>query len=75
MSALLKKEAGVIPARSRRCDGEMFREKATGFNPGRRESLLNQSQKTCLYFIPTALRAIGEVEKVLASIRYDISIF
>jgi len=49
MSASVKKEAGVIPARSRRCDGEMFR-KGHWFSLGRCETLMIQSQKTCLYF-------------------------
>jgi len=39
MSARFKKETGVIPVRSRRCDREMFRE-CHWFSLGRRETLM-----------------------------------
>ena len=56
----IKREAGEIPARSRRCDGETLQIIATG-RLGRHEELMNLSQKTCLQTTPETLRAIGEV--------------
>jgi len=47
---LVKREAGAIPAWSRRCDGEMFHE-GHWLIPGRYETLMIQSQKTCLKMI------------------------
>jgi len=52
-------EAGVIPARSRRCNGEDFTIPLD--NTGKGENSMNQSQKTCLYLYTKTLRAIGGV--------------
>jgi hypothetical protein len=43
----INREAGEIPARSRRCEGEALQIIATG-KLGRYEELMNLSQKTCL---------------------------